>query len=143
MFTLLLSVFVLLGAPGGSMEEKSNNADASVFTEEYLLHGEYTAGASDDLSRASEIARAMVDRFGMSERGLSVRQGASDASDDTVETLIQQAAMQARMLIAENSAFLEAVATGLLESNELSREDIERLGALHACHATLEVGSTS
>lgn len=111
--------------------------------EEHLLHGEYTAGASDDLSRASEIARAMVDRFGMSERGLSVRQGSSDASDDTVENLIQHAATQARILIAENSAFLEAVATGLLESNELSREDIERPGALHAYPTTLEVGSTS
>ena len=47
MFTLLLSVFVLLGAPGGSMEEKSNNADASVFTEECLAETAPTAASSD------------------------------------------------------------------------------------------------
>lgn len=99
--------------------------------EEHLLQGEYTAGAADDLSRASEIARTMVDRLGMSGRGLSVRQDASDASEDAVEELLQHAVERARTLVAENSSFLEAVATSLLERDELSREDIERLGALH------------
>ena len=109
--------------------------------EEHLLRGEYTAGAADDLLRASETARTMVDRLGMSGRGLSVRQGSSDASDDAVEYLLQDAMGQARRLIAENAGFLEAVATGLLERDELSRADIERLATLHPETYATEVGA--
>src|SRR5262249_26278855 len=36
--------------------------------EEIIFQGEISTGASDDLERASELARQMVTRFGMSER---------------------------------------------------------------------------
>src|SRR2546426_3996730 len=35
--------------------------------EEIIFHGEISTGASNDLERASELARQMVTRFGMSE----------------------------------------------------------------------------
>jgi len=111
--------------------------------EEHLLRGEYTAGAADDLLRASETARAMVDRLGMSGRGLSVRQGSSDASDEAVEELLQDAMGRARRLIDQNAGFLEAVATGLLERDELSRADIERLGTLHSSSAGVPYGAAN
>jgi len=36
--------------------------------EEITFHGEISTGASNDLERASELARQMVTRFGMSEK---------------------------------------------------------------------------
>src|SRR4030095_1444570 len=43
--------------------------------EEITFHGEISTGASNDLERASELARQMVTRFGMSEKRGHLRYG--------------------------------------------------------------------
>lgn len=100
--------------------------------EEILLGGEHTAGAADDLSKATQMAKMMVDRFGMTERGLTVRSGGDDdSSAQAVETLLQTAATQARQLLDDNRALLEAVAEALLEREDLNREAISVLAQAH------------
>jgi cell division protease FtsH len=100
--------------------------------EERLLGGEYTAGAASDLEHATELARMMVTRFGMTSRGLSVRSGISDiASDDAVEALLQEAHDLAKSVLEESSALLDAVVTSLLASDDLSEEDLHRLDTDH------------
>ena len=87
--------------------------------EELLMNGEHTAGAASDLEEASNIARQMVDRFGMTDRGLAVRQGGSDSSEEAVEVLLGQALTEARSLLDENRDLVEVLVRELLEHNDL------------------------
>jgi len=98
--------------------------------EERLLGGEHTAGAASDLEQATSLARAMVDRFGMTSRGLSVRAGGSDAaSDDAVERLLADAMASAAAVLENNAALLDAVVTGLLDRNDLSEDELVALSS--------------
>lgn len=103
--------------------------------EERLLGGEHTAGAASDLEHATELARAMVTRFGMTGRGLAVRSGSSDsASDDAVEALLQEAHATAATVLESSSALLDALVTSLLASDDLDEDDLRRLDAAHPAH---------
>jgi cell division protease FtsH len=100
--------------------------------EEMLLDGEFTAGASSDLEQATQMARAMVDRLGMTERGLSVRgQAMSESSENEVERLLQEAFRTASALLAANRDLLEAIVSALLEHNDLGESDLQQLASTH------------
>lgn len=99
--------------------------------EELLLDGEHTAGAADDLRRATELAGAMVDRLGMTGRGLSVRDGGDKTSAETVEELLQEALEEARRLVTENRALLEDMVAELLHNDSLDGEHLRLLDEKH------------
>lgn len=100
--------------------------------EELLLGGEFTAGASGDLEQATQMARAMVDRLGMTGRGLAVRtQAPSDLSDVAVEQLLQDALQGATAVLSANRDLLEAIAAALLERDDLGEEDLRELSDTH------------
>jgi cell division protease FtsH len=107
-----------------------------------------TTGASDDLKRATDIARRMVTEFGFSEKlgplrytpdqeevflGHSVAQqkNVSDATaeliDQEVRRFVEEGEAAARVILEEYKGDLEIVAKGLLEYETLSREEIEAL----------------
>ena len=100
-------------------------------SEELLLNGEHTAGAASDLEEASNIARQMVDRFGMTDRGLAVRQGGSDHSEEAVETLLSQALTEARALLEQNRALVESIVRELLEHDDLDEDALQQLSLAH------------
>jgi cell division protease FtsH len=100
-------------------------------SEELLLNGEHTAGAASDLEEASNIARQMVDRFGMTDRGLAVRQGGSDSSEEAVELLLSQALLEARTLLEENRPLVESLVRELLEHNDLDEDVLRELSLAH------------
>ena len=100
-------------------------------SEELLLNGEHTAGAASDLEEASNIARQMVDRFGMTDRGLAVRQGGSDHSEEAVETLLSQALTEARALLEQNRALVESIVRELLEHDDLDEDELQQLSLAH------------
>lgn len=97
--------------------------------EEELMHGEFTAGAASDLSQATEIARAMVDRFGMTGRGLAVRERSSDDSETAVEQLLADAMQRARELVREHHILLSGLVDALLECDDLDEDAIARIEA--------------
>ena len=99
--------------------------------EELLLNGEHTAGAASDLEEASNIARQMVDRFGMTDRGLAVRPGGSDSSEEAVEVLLGEALSDARALLEENRALVESLVRELLEHNDLDEDALRQLSLTH------------
>lgn len=99
--------------------------------EELLLGGEHTAGAADDLRRATELAGAMVDRLGMTGRGLSVRDGGDKTSAETVEELLQEALEEARHIVTENRALLEDMVAELLRNDSLDGERLRLLDEKH------------
>lgn len=91
--------------------------------EEILLGGEHTAGAANDLEQATQIARLMVERFGMTDLGLAVRAESSD-SQKAVDSLVNQSYAAARELLAENHSLLESIAAALMEKSDLTASDI-------------------
>ncbi len=115
---------------------------------EELIFGKdkVTTGASDDIRRATDIARAMVTQYGFSEKlgplryednqeevflGHSVTQhkSVSDSTaeliDEEIKRIIEDSEGIARKILTEHIDDLHVVAQALLEYETLSREDID------------------
>ena len=107
-----------------------------------------TTGASDDIRRATDIARKMVTEYGFSEKlgplrytdnqgevflGHSVTQtkNVSDATarliDEEVRKFVEGGESTARKILEDHREQLEIIAQGLLEHETLSRDEIEAL----------------
>ena len=110
---------------------------------EELLCGDISTGAQDDLQRATDLARDMVTRFGMSDAlGLATyeeprralffdvaRAERPEYSDDTaravdgeVRALLNAAHQRVRATLAEHEPALRALAAQLIEKEVIDRE---------------------
>ena len=117
---------------------------------EVEIFGEMSTGASDDITRATRIARAMVTRFGMSNRlgprtfgrsGEAVFLGRQVSEqrdysekiaseiDEEVRRIIDTAHEQARTIIRDNRSKLTQLATALLDVEVLEGEALQELMA--------------
>jgi cell division protease FtsH len=103
---------------------------------EKVVFAAITTGASDDLTRAYEISRAMVTEHGMSSSLGSRRLPADDYSmsdatrlkvDEAQRELTELAYERAFQLITAHRPVLDHLATTLLENEVLERDDIERI----------------
>ena len=115
---------------------------------EELKIGDVTTGASQDIKQATDIARAMVTKFGMSEKlGLiNYEQGDDEIFigrdlahtraygervatqiDEEVKRIIDEAYEQARTLIREHEDVLDRSAALLIKKEKVSREEFEAL----------------
>ena len=119
--------------------------------EQLTLH-DISTGASNDISRATEIARDMVTKYGFSDKlgpvnyssadevflgkDFSTRKNYSEeiASeiDEEIRNIIENAYVQAETLLNEHSGKLHIVAKALLEAETLDSDQFEALftGAL-------------
>jgi ATP-dependent metalloprotease len=104
---------------------------------EELIFGEdnVTSGASSDIHQATKLARAMVMKFGLSHKvGIQFiddRQHLSPAQhdeiDNEVKRLLQEAYQRAKNVLDNNSKELHLLASGLLEYESLSGEEVVHL----------------
>ncbi len=115
---------------------------------EQLVLGSLSTGASNDLQRATEMARKMVREFGMSERigpmawgqegqvflGEDLMHAARDYSDVTsrvideeVERILREQEARATRLLGEHRQGLSAVARALLEKETIDGAEVGRL----------------
>jgi cell division protease FtsH len=114
---------------------------------EDLVFGEVSTGGADDLSTATELARRMVQEWGMSERIGEMAWGARgpvflgedlvhtrDFSDETariideeVGRILDQQAARARDQLTRSSDLLHALAGELLARETIEGADVERL----------------
>jgi cell division protease FtsH len=114
---------------------------------EKLTLNDISTGASNDIERATEIARGMVTKYGFSERLGPVNYSSSDevflgkdfstrknyseemASeiDEEIRTIIEDAYATAEKLLTENIDKLHTVAKTLLEIETLDGEQFEAL----------------
>ncbi len=114
---------------------------------EDIVFGSQSTGASNDLVRATEIARSMVREWGMSDRIGPMAWGSQgavflgedlvhtrDYSDETarvideeVERILRDEEERTRKLLTEHRAGLDAVAQGLLDRETLDGEEVARL----------------
>jgi cell division protease FtsH len=103
---------------------------------EQLVYGKVTTGASDDLKRVAQIARAMVYDYAMGTAGAAQRaitDGDADSEqfrrvrDEEQQELAFEASRAAHELLSGHRHKLEEFATALLEHEVLERADIERI----------------
>ncbi|MCI8319345.1 MAG: ATP-dependent zinc metalloprotease FtsH [Lachnospiraceae bacterium] len=115
---------------------------------EELVIGDVTTGASQDIKQATGVARAMVTKFGMSERiGLinydnddnevfigrdlahtrSYGEEIASQIDQEVKRIIDDAYAKAKTMISEHESVLHACAKLLIEKEKIGREEFETL----------------
>jgi cell division protease FtsH len=116
---------------------------------EQLVFHEFSTGAADDLARVTDIARAMVLRYGMSEalgnvvydrdrspflqpnipvpQERSYGEGTAEAVDSAVRELVNRAFQAATSILQQNRALLDRTAASLLETETLDEAAIEHL----------------
>jgi cell division protease FtsH len=105
---------------------------------ETVVFGEMSTGASNDLERATSLARRMVTEFGMTDRLGVVALGSPDpqprpysevtaqAVDEEVRRLIDHAYTRAVQVIREQRVVLDRVAEALLHTETLQGAELER-----------------
>jgi cell division protease FtsH len=117
-------------------------------TAEEVVLGEITTGATDDIERATRIARSMVTEFGMSEKLGPQRFAAKDGEpflgrehrasaehseemaqriDDEVGRLLDEAHERARRILEEHRDHLDRLAAALLEHETLADDELAEL----------------
>ncbi len=117
-------------------------------TAEELVFDERTTGATDDIEKATRLARAMVTEYGMSDalgpqrfasaddepflgRELSHASGTSDAIAATVDQeiarFLDEAHTTARQLLSDHRATLDALAARLIEVETLDEDELKSL----------------
>jgi cell division protease FtsH len=116
---------------------------------ERLVFREVSTGAADDLARVTDIARAMVLRYGMSEalgnvtydrdrspflqpnfpvpQERNYSEGTAEAVDSAVRKLVDSAFEQASAILQQNRALLDRAAAALLKTETLDEPAIEEL----------------
>ncbi len=115
---------------------------------EELIFDDITTGASQDIKQATELAKAMVTKYGMSEniglinynndddevfigRDLAHTRGygenVASRIDEEVKRIIDECYARARKIINENIDVLHRSADLLLEKEKISREEFEAL----------------
>jgi cell division protease FtsH len=117
-------------------------------TAEELIFGDPTTGAQNDIERATQIARAMVTDYGMSDRlgpqqlgqkagevfvgrdeghRLSYSDQSAAAVDDEVRSLIDGAHAEAREILVQHRATLDRLAAALVEQETLDDTELALL----------------
>ena len=115
---------------------------------ELIIFNRYTTGASDDIKRATKLARAMVCQLGMSEavgpmavgdqnqevfigrEWVANREHSEETArmvDAEVKRIIDTAMSTAEQLLRDNLDLLHKVAEALLERETITGDDIDRI----------------
>jgi cell division protease FtsH len=115
--------------------------------EELIFH-DPTTGASNDIEKATDLARAMVTQYGMTERIGAIKLGNSEGDpflgrnyghqrdyseevagivDEEIHDLIKNAHQEAFDILVDNRTVLDALVVELLEKETLLKEEIEKI----------------
>ena len=106
-----------------------------------------TTGASNDLSRPSEMARRLVKEYGMSSLGLiafgekdelvflgkeiseqrNYSEKIAERIDQEVDVIIKGAQKKAEIILVKHKNLLDKVAKDLIEKETIEREEFEKL----------------
>ncbi len=117
------------------------------YVAEEMIYGQVSTGPSNDLERASAMARRMVTEFGMSPLGPTVygeknheiflgrdyghaknySEERAAEIDSEVNDFVQRAYKQAKELLTKHKDRLEAIAKKLIEVETLDREEFIHL----------------
>ena len=125
---------------------------------EKLYCGDVTTGPSNDLERATHMARAMVTRYGMSPLGprtfgkkeelvflgreineeKDYSENTAQAIDNQVSRFIEAAATTAEKILTEKKAVIEKIVAYLMENETLEKEAFDEIVGLTKVEKTIE-----
>lgn len=114
---------------------------------EEMIFNEVTTGAANDFDQATRIAKAMVIEYGMSDLGPinfgpnnditewgktyweqnNVSQEVQAKIDDAVKKIITAAYEEAKTLVIQHKASLDAVADELIKTENMDKEEFEKI----------------
>jgi cell division protease FtsH len=103
---------------------------------EQIVFGRVTNGAANDLERATEVARAMVFEYGMSNASASRTMRADNYAlseetkrlrDQEQARLTDEAYADAIQLLRKHRPVLDRIATALLEKETLQKDELDEL----------------
>ena len=115
--------------------------------EELIFH-DITTGASQDIKQATQMARAMVTQYGMSEKVGMIQYGGDEEEvfigrdfghtknyadqtaaliDSEVKSIIDEAYERAKEILSQNEEVLHKCAALLIEKEKIGREEFEAL----------------
>ena len=116
------------------------------YTAEKIVFGETTTGSSDDLNKATNIARSIIKKYGMSEMGPiifgkreseiyveseSESRNYSEATaikiDEEVSKIILEAQKETNEILSKNRKILDKIAKRLIEKETIEREEFEKI----------------
>lgn len=118
------------------------------YVAEKIVFGDLTTGASDDLKKATDIARNLVTRYGMSDkigpivlgdqeeliflgREISTEKNYSEETarvvDQEVKRILDEAQKKANAIITKKRAKLDEIARILIERETIEREEFEKI----------------
>ncbi len=117
------------------------------YASEKLVFGNVTTGPSNDLERATQMARNMVTRYGMSQLGArtfgkkeeliflgremheerNYSEETARAIDAEVSRLIAEAFDQATSILSEKRSVLDRIATTLLEKETIEKDEFDAI----------------
>lgn len=117
------------------------------YASEKLVFNEVTTGPSNDLERATQMARNMVTRYGMSQLGArtfgkkeeliflgremheerNYSEETARSIDTEVSRLIAEAFKHATTLLSEKRTILDTIAATLLEKETIEKDEFERI----------------
>jgi cell division protease FtsH len=116
------------------------------YTAEQVFFGEMTTGASNDLQRATKIARNMVTKYGMSDLGPMIYGGQneeiflgkdyghvknyseSSASkiDDLIKKLLEKAHKRTHQIITKNKKLMIKISEDLIKKETINAEEFKK-----------------
>jgi cell division protease FtsH len=117
--------------------------------EELVFH-DPTTGAADDIEKATKLARAMVTKYGMTERLGAIKFGQERGEvflgrdmgherdyseqvaavvDDEVRTLVEAAHLEAFQILSSNRDILDALVLALLDKETLDKAELAEIFA--------------
>jgi cell division protease FtsH len=122
---------------------------------EAMITGEFSTGASNDLTRATDIARKMITDYGMSERFCNVAltsrgagflgNGAKEPQfqreyaestqqyiDEEISRIVNDEYVKTQALLHEKKSLLDTVADVLLEKETIDEKEFKKLVASNA-----------
>jgi cell division protease FtsH len=114
---------------------------------EKLVFDEVSTGAADDLSKATDIARSMVERFGMDEtlgplvfqedrplfldnstvRSRSISEATAERLDAATSNIIRNAFQRTTAILSDNRDLLEKCSQDLLKKETLDEDEISEI----------------
>jgi len=117
------------------------------YASEQLIFEDITTGAADDLRRATDVARALATKYGMSEnlgpvalegssgktlfgRGVNEKEYSEQVGsviDKEVSKIMKDAHDKAEKIITERRPLLDIVAKRLIETESIEREEFESI----------------
>ena len=117
---------------------------------EELNIGDISTGASNDIERATKIAKAMCTKYGMSDRIGTITLGSDQDEvflgrdftqeksyseetagviDEEIKKIIDSAYVKARQILKENQDKIDKIAAVLIEKEKISGEEFDKIFA--------------